>query len=237
MRGCTGALEDKCCDMAANTIERIALFRDLNPDARGVLAESGEIRRFARGAMLWNAGDAPAGLHVVIEGEVRVVRIVSGRQHVVHTEGPGGTLGEVPLFDGAGYPATAIAACATTCAVFSRETLQRAIECDARLAFALLGRLAARLRQVIGRLDGANSRTVRQRLSQFLVARSAEVGVPTFALGGTQTEVAEELGTLREVLVRELRELREAGIIEAAGRGRFRVRDAARLRRLAGEGV
>lgn len=216
-------------------IDHIALFQDLNADARRALAAGGQIRRFAKGAMLWNVGDAPAGLHVVIDGEVRVVRIVSGRQHVVHTEGPGGTLGDVPLFDGARYPATAFAACATTCAVFSRETLQRAIECDARLAFALLGRLASRLRQVIGRLDGANARTVRQRLSQFLVDRSAGMGAAPFTLGGTQTEVAEELGTLREVLVRELRELRDAGVIESTSRGRFLVRDVARLRRMAAE--
>jgi predicted transcriptional regulator len=53
-------------------------------------------------------------------------------------------------------------------------------------------------------------------------------------LGGTQQEVAEELGTVREVVVRAVRALCESGAIEPAGRGRYRVRDAARLRELAG---
>jgi CRP/FNR family transcriptional regulator len=215
-------------------IESIALFRELNADARHVLAEHGELRRFSEGQMLWNAGDAPRGLHVLLEGEVRVVRIVEGRQHVVHTEGPGGTLGEVALFDGSAYPATAVASCRSLCAVFSRETLRRAVERDASLAFALLGRLAARLRLVIDRLDDANARTVHQRLARYLLGRFNEAGRSTLALGGTQTEVAEELGTVREVLVRGLRELRDARVIAPAGRGRFRVLDAARLRRLAG---
>jgi CRP/FNR family transcriptional regulator len=166
----------------------------------------------------------PRGLYVVVEGLVRVVRIVAGRQHVVHSEGPGGTLGDVPLFDGSTYPATAIAASAVTCAVFSREALQR----------ALLARLAGRVRHVIERLDGAQARTVGQRLSRHLVGRFRTAGAAPFDLGGTQTAVAEELGTVREVLVRELRALRDAGAIAPVGRGRWRVVDEDRLRHRAG---
>jgi len=220
--------------LAPAAIDTIALFRTLNTNARRALAEHGELLRFSQGEMLWNAGDAARGLHVLLEGEVRVVRIVGGRQHVVHTEGPGGTLGDAALFDGLPYPATAVASRPSVCAMFSRKALHAAMESDASLAFALLGRLATRLRQVLGRLDGANARTVRQRLAHFLIGKFDTGGRSTFALGGTQTEVAEELGTVREVLVRELRDLREARLIAPAGRGRVRVLSAARLRQRAG---
>jgi CRP-like cAMP-binding protein len=55
-------------------------------------------------------------------------------------------------------------------------------------------------------------------------------GQPVFTPGGTQLQIAEELGTVREGVVRALRELRRAGLIEAAGQGRIRVADAAALR-------
>ena len=113
--------------LAPAAIDAIALFRHLNAHARRALAERGELRRFSEGEMLWNAGDTAHGLHIVLEGEVRVVRIVGGRQHVVHTEGPGGTLGDVALFDGPTYPATAVASQPSVCAVFSREALQAAV--------------------------------------------------------------------------------------------------------------
>jgi CRP/FNR family transcriptional regulator len=216
------------------TIASIALFRDLNADARRVLAERGMVRRYPRGALLWNVGDRPSGLHVLVAGEVRVVRIVGGRQHVLHTEQAGGTLGDVPLFDGSTVPATAIASSACVCAVFTRDALAGAIAKDARLAFVLLGRLASRLRHVIDRLDGASARTVTERLARYLVNRLPRDGRSTsVGLGGTQTAVAEELGTVREVLVRALRDLRESGVIAADGRGRIRVCDVAELRRLA----
>jgi predicted transcriptional regulator len=48
----------------------------------------------------------------------------------------------------------------------------------------------------------------------------------------TQTALAEELGTVREVVVRAVRSLCERGIIERVGRGRLRVVDVARLRNM-----
>ncbi|MFL5475636.1 MAG: helix-turn-helix domain-containing protein, partial [Gemmatimonadales bacterium] len=71
------------------------------------------------------------------------------------------------------------------------------------------------------------------RLARLLQARQQAVGsgVP-FTLGRTQLETAEELGTVREVVVRAIRELRQEGIIESAGRGRYLVCDDTRLARL-----
>jgi DNA-binding transcriptional regulator YhcF (GntR family) len=47
-------------------------------------------------------------------------------------------------------------------------------------------------------------------------------------------ELAEELGTVRELVVRALAQLRDAGLVASAGRGRYVVRDLAALTDLAG---
>lgn len=47
----------------------------------------------------------------------------------------------------------------------------------------------------------------------------------------TQAAIAEGLGTVREVVVRSLRHLTQAGVISAAGAGRYRVLDEDALRR------
>ena len=51
----------------------------------------------------------------------------------------------------------------------------------------------------------------------------------------TQESLAEELGTVREVVMRTLRALRQRGLIRSAGRGKIEVLDAARLRMLVAE--
>jgi DNA-binding IclR family transcriptional regulator len=49
----------------------------------------------------------------------------------------------------------------------------------------------------------------------------------------TQTALAEELGTVREVVVRSLRGLRQLGAIESAGDGKYRISNRPILEQLA----
>jgi CRP/FNR family transcriptional regulator, dissimilatory nitrate respiration regulator len=215
--------------MTPDALRQLPLLRWLNDAALRELAARAVIRRFAPGEILWLAGAQPRGLFLVMEGEVRVVRVVHERRLVVHVEGAGGTLGEVPLFGGGCYPAAAVAARRTVCLVLSRDAVAAGIRCDTGFAFTLLERLAGRTRHVIERLDALGS-TVQQRLSRYLLTRHESVGGSAFTLGSTQAALAEELGTVREVLVRSLRELRAAGVIRPAGRARFEVVDIERLR-------
>lgn len=217
----------------------LPLFRGLAPAAARVLAAAPR-RRFRAGQTLWAAGAEAGALAVVLSGRVRVVRAVTagrsaGRQYGVHAEGPGGTLGEVPFFAGGRYPATAVASEPTACLLLDRGTLARAVAADPELALRWLGRLAARVRRLVERLDQQTGRTVEQRLAAHLLACDTAAGGAPFALALTQAEAAEEIGTVREVLVRTLRRFREAGLVRTPARGRYAVRDRTALTRLAAE--
>ena len=65
------------------------------------------------------------------------------------------------------------------------------------------------------------------------VAHATIGGEVIISLGMSQSGLAAELGTVREVVVRALRSLRKHGVIANAGRGRIRVVDVAALRRVA----
>ncbi|MEO8562329.1 MAG: Crp/Fnr family transcriptional regulator [bacterium] len=212
-------------------LPELPLFQRLTPESRRILSAAPR-RRFRRGETLWIAGAEARGLVVVLSGRVRVVRAPAGRQYGVHTEEAGGTLGEVPFFAGGRYPATAIATEPTTCLLLDRTTLARAVAADPELAFRWLGRLAERVRGLVGRLD-RQTRSVEQRLAEFLLQRQAAAPSGHFTLAATQAEAAEELGTVREVLVRTLRRFRDAGLVDAPKRGHYVIRDRARLARIA----
>jgi CRP/FNR family transcriptional regulator len=214
-------------------LSRLAPFRDAAPGVLAALASHAVTRRFARDEALFRAGSAPGGLYVVLDGRVRVVRGTGGRQHVVHTEGPGGTLGEVPLFAGGTYPATAIAAEPTTCALLTPAALRRAVADEPAVAFLLLGRLATRVRELVQRLDDRSTRRVTARVAEHLLARAGGASGARVSLGMTQGALAEELGTVREVVVRALAALRRQGAITALGGGRFAIADRAVLERAA----
>ena len=103
---------------------------------------------------------------------------------------------------------------------------------DPELAFRLLARLGDRVRTLVARLDSQTAHSATARLAALILRRQQGV-TDTFTLGATHAAIADELGTVREMIVRGLRTLREEGIVEAAGRGRLRVLDLARLRALA----
>jgi CRP/FNR family transcriptional regulator len=216
-------------------VRRLPLFAGVSDAACRELAARTVRRVYEPGETLFVAGTEARGLYVVVGGRVRVVRHGASRRHVLHEEGPGGTLGEVPLFEGGGYPATAIAAEPTACLVIGRDAIGAAMRADPELAWRLLARLASRVRTLVERVDSLAVRSVPQRLAALLVTRhDGPTGGRALTLGGTHQQVAEELGTVREVVVRAVRALCDAGAIEPLGRGRYRVPDADRLRELAG---
>jgi CRP/FNR family cyclic AMP-dependent transcriptional regulator len=216
-------------------LAKVSLLAGLPPGARSELARRGIDLSFKRGEYLFRAGDPSRGLLLVLEGRVRVVNERDGRRHLVHEDGAGATLGEVPLMLGGGYPASAIAASDTRCLLFSRAALDSAMAVAPEVAWLLLQRMAERVRTLVARLEQRSATPILQSLAELILERSPESG-GAVALAATQQELAESLGTVREVIARQLTALRRAGVIRAAGRGRLEVADRAKLVRLAREG-
>jgi CRP-like cAMP-binding protein len=216
----------------------------LSPAGKDALLHHSVERQFAAGEILWSAGDRSEGITLVLEGRIRIVRGSGGRQLVIHSGEPGATLGEVPFFTGGRYPATAIAAEPTRCLLLSEAAVRRAIAVDPALAFFFLKRLSQRIENLVERVDRLTVSSVQARLAHFILqrhqatiassrSRSKSGKGAVFSLGMTQTALGEELGTVREVVVRALRGLRQSGAIESVGDGKYRVVNASILETLA----
>jgi CRP/FNR family transcriptional regulator len=221
--------------IAPERLATLPLFQDASAALVAALAKRAVEVQYASGAVLFLAGSVPRGWYIVLEGCVRVVRGSGARQHVVHTEHRGGTLGEVPVFAGETHPATGIAAEPTRCALFDRPSLESAMAECREIGCLIYRRLALRVRHLVARLD-ERVRSVRSRLAEFLLDRvAASRAASSLSLGMTQQGLAEELGTVREVVSRELKALVSSRIIESLGGGRYRVTDLDALRRRASD--
>jgi CRP-like cAMP-binding protein len=208
-------------------------FEELNAQARSILASGCTLRSYGAGQPLWLAGEEPVGLHFIVEGTVRIVRGEGGRQHVIHTETAGATIGEVPLFDGGPYPATALAYSRVRSLFIARAVLLAAMAADPQLSWSLLRGLSRRIRGLVDGLSSATQRTVRARLARMLLDRSNASGGPVVTLGGSHAEVAESLGTVREVVTREIATLRRKGLLRSSGRRGYELVDRSGLEHVA----
>ena len=213
-------------------------LRDLPPEVLDELV-TGAIRlKIPAGSVTHREGEKAQHLELVISGVVRVfVTAPDGRTMTVRYCRPGALIGTMSLF------ATGFAMPATTQALVDAELLKmsptvasRAAERDMRVARTFLGELSERARSFIYEIPGSAFATVRQRVARHLLDLASErepdrapdeagdeLTVPT-----SQQELADAVGTVREVIVRVLRELRQGGVVRTE-RDRIVIIDPARL--------
>jgi CRP/FNR family transcriptional regulator len=187
---------------------------------------------YARGETIISAtGLMTPGL--VVDGTVRlIVRAADGREATVRTAGRGVTFGLVSLFD----PPRSIlkvergvlAGLNPTCAMFDRSTLLRLSGLHGELALELARSLAESASILTDAAGQFAFMTVRQRLAGHLLDIAGEEtgGRPVAFI--TQQELANAIGSVREVVARTLHDLREAGL-RAVSPGRIEVLDQGAL--------
>ncbi len=215
-------------------LRAISYFAALPPEDLAVLGTRCIVRAFERGAVVFEEGAQAAGLWVVLAGRVKVVRVsASGREQVLHTEAPGATLAEVPVFDGDGYVATAVAIDDARLLFVPRQAVLEVCRRHGDVALGVIAVLARRVRTFAGLIEDLALRDVTARVAGWLLAEARRGGGDTVELPGTREEMGARLGTVRELVSRALGRLRAAGVITVRGRT-VRVRDASRLAAFAG---
>lgn len=205
-------------DHELNLMRRPLVLKGLPDAAFGALARAGERRRCDKGQLLFAENQPCIGLIVVLSGAVRIFKMdPRGRELTLGREEPGSTVAELPLFDGGNYPASAEAAEDNTVLyVVPRARFQDLMRQHPEIATAALKALGVRLRKMLKMLEAHSLHTVRARTAAYLVRASH--GQAAFALEETNEAIAGQLGTVREVVSRTLRSLREAGVITLHGR-------------------
>lgn len=142
----------------------------------------------------------------------------------LHVEGAGATLGEVPVFGGGGYVATAVAVEDARVLAVPREALLDLCARRPALALGVIAALARRVRAFAALVEDLALRDVTARVAGFLAAEARRACGDAFELTGTRDEIAARLGTVRERVSRSLAALRAAGAVAVQGR-RVRVLD------------
>jgi len=213
-------------------LRTLPLFAALGEDSLAAVAELTVSRRLRAGEILFRRGEACNGLYVVVAGAVQVYRAgAGGREQVLHVEGPGHPLAEVPLFDGGPYPASARALEASEVLFLPRPAFESLLQ-KQEIAIAVIRDLGRRLRRMVGLLEKVSLKSVPARVAATVLERAEAAGAlengGAFTLGATQESLASTLATTREGVARALAELRRGGVIEQRG-GRLRVLDAERL--------
>jgi len=219
-------------------LRQIPLFARFSDDARARLAGRCLTRTYGAGHVLFTTGEPCRGLYIVESGRVRIFRTSpAGREQVLHTEGPGRPVAELPLLDGGPYPASAMTDVESRLVFVPRPEFEALYRANPDVAEAVIRELGKRLRHLVHVTETLAFRDVAARLASFLAEYAEQHGEVTaggteIVLNRTREELSQELGTARESVSRALKQLTEKGMIQPLARRRMRIPDVARLRTL-----
>lgn len=180
------------------------------------------------GTRLFRENDACQGFPLVLAGEVRVSRsAANGRELELYRVAPG----EMCLVSSAGLfahqPLTArgVATSETTLCLLPPPDFQTALA-DTGFREYVLGLFAARMADLTGLIEAIAFQRLDSRLASALLGHGT-------TLRTTHQALADELGTVREIVTRLLHRFERDDLVELS-RESITIRDSAGLRAIAG---
>ena len=206
------------------TLSKVPVFSGLSESELSFPAQRAVQRQYGPGETVFMEGQACAGLYVVQSGHVRIFKTsVNGREQVLNIDGPGSSIAELPVFDGGSYPASVAAVDDAVLLFVSKQDFQSLCLTHPQVALKVLRVVGARLRRLVGIIEELSFATVRHRLAAFLLRSAQREGRQTPAgteilLPASNQELASQIGTVRELVSRNLSRLQAAGLIQVDGR-------------------
>lgn len=196
------------------------LFRGLSGDELARLALGAQEQRVNKHEFLYQKGDPPKGLHLVIAGQVKLsLPSASGVEKIVLMAGPGDTFGEETVFPGRVSPLAAQANKDSIFLVLEPHALRETLRGNPDLSQAMIARMGERMCQLIENLETCVQRSSAQRVAHFLSQRAPEQAIHfDLELDVNKSTIASQLNLAPETFSRVLNRLSREGLIAINGR-------------------
>ncbi len=204
---------------AALSLAGVGLLRDIPAAERKAIEEKCGFRRFAPGEVIVARFSAGNSVYFILSGTGRVVHYLPGEDEItIATVGVGDTVGEIAAIDGLGRSATIIADDDVVTAELSRQEFREVVVHHGEVAFGLLYRWAAIIRELDDKFSYVSTISPDQRVYSQLVrlARQDGEGAQQWVIRElpSHQDLAEWSQTSRESVAAAIAELFRRGIAE-----------------------
>ena len=207
----------------AAVLAHVPIFSDLSDTELKFLSDRAIDKRYGAGELIFSEGDPCSGLYVIESGNVRIFKTsTGGREQVLTLEHAGNSIAELPVFDGGTYPASATAVTDSVIFFISRNDFRALCLEHPEVALKVLRMVGLRLRRLVNIIEELSFTTVRHRLAALLLRFAREAGQRSgraqFTLNANNQELASRIGTVRELVSRNLSRFQAEGLIEVDGK-------------------
>jgi CRP/FNR family transcriptional regulator len=200
-------------------LSKTPLLASLTPSEIEAVAQRAIEKQYGPGDALFLEGEECAGFFVLAQGRVKIVKTSpSGREIMLAVEAAPSSVAEIPVFDGGGYPASVTALDEVIAYLITKKDFQQVCRQHPEVPLKVLAVVGRRLRHLVSIIEGVTFGSVRQRLARTLLELGDQAGRDSFPLPLTHQELASRLGTVREVVSRNLSRFQAEGLLRIQAR-------------------
>ena len=214
--------------MKSRLLQLFPVFEKLPAATVDEIVRGAVTRQAPAGSILFEAASPCTGFPMLLEGSVRVAKSApNGREVQLYRITPGESclLSSSCLLGGSAYTATGIAETAVTLLALPPALFHRLLAEHKPFRDYVFGLFSERLADLMALVEAVTFHKLDQRLAALLLGKGELVRT-------THQSLADELGSVREMVSRLLSNFQDRGWV-ALGREQIRITDAAALRRLA----
>ncbi|MEM7294565.1 MAG: Crp/Fnr family transcriptional regulator [Pseudomonadota bacterium] len=205
-----------------STVDQLAsipLLRMLDDPNLASLAEVATTRHFRKKTIVLSQDDETDAVYFVIEGKVRVFRDSdSGNEVTLNILDVGEYFGEMALISKGLRVASVETLEDTVLVCVARSVFMQHVEDSAQIAWQMCADIIEKMRSATLNASSFALLDVRGRVLRTLEINAVDENGKSVVEGITHQDIANLVGASRETVSRTLKELREAGEIETAGR-------------------
>ena len=207
-----------------NTVRDIPLLGGLSDQAAEQLNSQVRWSTYDANELIIDYGESSTEVRFVVSGRVRILlRTPTGKEVILDEIGPGKYFGEMAAIDKSSRSANVTALEVSKMCVVPARVFIELMKDNGDLALDVLRLLSARVRELNHRLGEHTFLTTRQRLCAELLRQSRpRANDPSQRIVSPpplQKDMADRIGTQREVVTRELSALKKASLIDSTRGG------------------
>lgn len=196
-----------------NLLKAVSYFSGLDGAALSLVAQSAIRRAYDAGQVVLIEGEPCAGLFIVENGWLKVIKIgLDGREQVLQMLKSGDVFNGISVFTDSPNQATVSALEPSVLWLVPREVLLKLMDENPSLAREVVRDLAGRVIHLVRMVEDLSLRSVEARLARLLLEQAEGESVKR-RRWATQAEMASRLGTVPDVVNRSLRKLSEEGML------------------------
>lgn len=201
--------------MTKKIIAQVPGFDGLSTEDLGKIEAISVLRCFKKGETVFVEGEEGNGFYVVVRGRAKIFKVSpDGKEVILHICRAGDHFGQVAVYAGKTFPASAETLVESDLLFFPREAFVNLISNEPSLSLSMLAVLSMRLRELTAQVESLALKEVPGRLASYLLYLSdKQEGKQSIALGSSKSQLASMLGTTPETLSRILSGFSSRGFI------------------------